>query len=136
MSPTLSSCYNPFIIKITWRCFLDSLDLAHKLVDTILDKKGNNIVLLDIREQAVFADYFLLCSGENNRQIRALAESVAQDAKEEGRIIPLGIEGDAQSGWVLVDFGDLVVHIFAPERRAFYNLEDLWREAHPVLRMQ
>jgi ribosome-associated protein len=122
--------------KFLWRCFLDSLELAHLLVDTILDKKGNDIVLLDIREQAVFADYFLLCSGENNRQLRALAESVAQDAKESGRVLPLGVEGSAESGWLLVDFGDLVVHIFDPGRRAYYDLEDLWNEAYPVLRMQ
>jgi ribosome-associated protein len=122
--------------KFLWRCFLDSLELAHLLVDTILDKKGNDIVLLDIREQAVFADYFLLCSGENNRQLRALAESVAQDAKESGRVLPLGVEGSAESGWMLVDFGDLVVHIFDPGRRAYYDLEDLWNEAYPGLRMQ
>lgn len=92
--------------------------------------------MLDIREQVVFADYFLLCSGENNRQLRALAESVAQDAKQSGRVLPLGVEGSAESGWMLVDFGDLVVHIFDPERRAYYDLEDLWSEAYPVLRMQ
>ena len=121
---------------ITRRWYLDSLELAHLLVDTIIDKKGSNVVLLDIHEQAVFADYFLICNGENIRQLHALAEGIAEDAKHKADVLPLGVEGDAQSGWILLDFGDLVVHLFAPEKRAYYNLEDLWRDAHPVLRMQ
>ncbi len=100
-----------------------------------MDKKGSNITLLDIREQALFANYFLLCSGENERQLRALAESIRQDAKEKADILADGIEGVPQSGWMLVDFGDLIVHLFSPEKRAYYNLEDLWNEARVVLRM-
>jgi ribosome-associated protein len=106
------------------------------LVDTILDKKGSDITLLDIRDQAVFADYFLLCNGESDRQLQTLVRSVVENAKEEARILPLGVEGEARNGWLLVDFGDLVVHIFAPQQRRYYNLEDLWREAHTVLEMQ
>jgi ribosome-associated protein len=106
------------------------------LVDTIIDKKGNNLVLLDIRDQAVFADYFLICNGENIRQLNALAQSIAEDAKHKASVLPLGVEGNPQSGWILLDFGDLVVHLFAPDKRSYYNLEDLWSEAHPVLRMQ
>jgi ribosome-associated protein len=106
------------------------------LVDTIIDKKGNNLVLLDIRDQAVFADYFLICNGENIRQLNALAQSIAEDVKHKASVLPLGVEGNPQSGWILLDFGDLVVHLFAPDKRSYYNLEDLWSEAHPVLRMQ
>lgn len=106
------------------------------LVDTILDKKGSDITLLDIRDQAVFADYFLLCNGESDRQLQTLVRSVVENAKKEARILPLGVEGEARNGWLLVDFGDLVVHIFAPAQRRYYNLEDLWREAHTVLEMQ
>lgn len=100
-----------------------------------MDKKGSDIALLDIREQALFASYFLLCSGENERQLRALAESIRQDTKEKANVIVNGLEGKAQSGWVLVDFGDLVVHLFSPEKRAYYNLEELWSDALVVLRM-
>ncbi len=106
------------------------------MVDSILDKKGSDITLLDLREQAVFSDYFLLCSGENPRQLRALVDSVTQEAKENGRILANSIEGDAESGWALVDFGDLIVHIFAPEKRDYYDLEGLWSDARVVLRMQ
>ena len=106
------------------------------MVDTIIDKKGNDLVLLDIREQAIFADYFLICNGDNIRQLQALADSIAEDAKHKASVLPIGVEGDPLSGWILVDFGDLVVHLFSPDKRTYYNLEDLWREAHPVLRMQ
>ncbi len=119
-----------------WRCFLDSLKLAHLIVDTILEKKGSDITLLDIRDQAVFADYFLLCNGDNKRQLSTLANSIAEEAKKNARVLPLGIEGEPESGWLLVDFGDLIVHIFAPEKRNYYNLEELWSQAHTVLEMQ
>jgi ribosome-associated protein len=101
-----------------------------------LDKKGSDIVLLDLREQSVFADYFLICNGENERQIRALAESVRLDAKHKAGIQALGLEGIPEAGWILIDFGDLVVHVFGPEQRDYYSLEDLWTNAHVVLRMQ
>ena len=120
----------------TWRCFLESLELAHLVVDSILDKKGADITLLDIREQAVFADYFLICSAENSRQIRAIADGIRQDTKEKASILANGIEGEARSGWVLVDYGDLLVHLFSPETRSYYDLEHLWNEAHVVLQTQ
>ncbi len=104
-------------------------------MDSILDKKGSDIVLLDIREQAVFANYFLICSGENERQLKALAENVAGDAKHKADTLANSIEGEAQYGWVLVDFGDLIVHLFSPEKRDYYDLEDLWRDARVVLRV-
>lgn len=115
---------------------LESLELAHLLVETILDKKGSDITLLDLREQAVFADYFLICNGENDRQLRAMATSIAQDAKQKAQAKANNIEGSPESGWVLVDFGDLLVHLFSPDRRHFYDLEGLWDDAHVVMRMQ
>lgn len=114
---------------------LESLELAHLLVETILDKKGSDITLLDLREQAVFADYFLICNGENERQLRAMANSIAQDAKEKARALAKSVEGSPESGWVLVDFGDLLVHLFSPETRDYYDLEGLWDDAHIVMRM-
>lgn len=105
-------------------------------MDAILDKKGNDIILLDLREQAVFADYFLLCNGENDRQLRALAESVRLEAKQKASILAHGVEGVPEAGWLLMDFGDLVVHIFSPDKRDYYKLEELWTDAHVVLRMQ
>lgn len=92
--------------------------------------------MIDIRDKAVFADYFLICNGENERQLQALVSSIAEDAKQKADARPLGLEGDPSGGWVLVDFGDLIVHAFAPQTRDYYDLEDLWSEAHIVLRMQ
>ncbi|MFW6068559.1 MAG: ribosome silencing factor [Chloroflexota bacterium] len=105
------------------------------LVDTLIDKKASNILLLDIREQAVFSDYFILCNGENDRQIRALTEAVTEAAREKADVMPRGTEGEAESGWVLIDLGAIIIHLFSNERRAYYNLEELWSNAHVVLRM-
>lgn len=115
---------------------LEGIQLAHILVDTILDKKGGNIILLDIRDEVVFTDYFLICSGDNDRQIRALADGITEEAKKKADAIPWGTEGEASSGWVLLDYGDLIVHLFSPEMRTYYNLEELWSDGHVVLRMQ
>ena len=118
------------------RCRLEGLELAHFLVDVILDKKGTDILLIDIQEQSVFTDFFLLCSGDNKRQLETLAENVALEAKQKAGAMPWGIEGEPESGWILVDFGGVIVHIFSPEQRLYYDLEDLWRDGHVVLRMQ
>ncbi len=93
-------------------------------------------MLLDIRKQATFADYFLICNGENERQLRAMADNIAQDAKQHVGTIALGIEGEPHGGWVLIDFGDLVVHLFSPDKRNYYRLEDVWNEARTVMRVQ
>ncbi|MGH2538873.1 MAG: ribosome silencing factor [Candidatus Promineifilaceae bacterium] len=106
------------------------------IIDTIVDKKGNNIVLIDIRDQAVFTDYFLICEGDNPRQLQTISDSVAEEAKRNGGGQPWGIEGDADSGWILLDYGDVVVHVFSSEVRNYYRLEELWSSGHVVLRMQ
>ena len=78
----------------------------------------------------------MICSGENERQIRALAEGLRTEAKKEADIIAKNLEGVPEAGWILVDFDDLVVHVFAPDKRHYYDLEELWSDAHVVLRMQ
>ena len=106
------------------------------MVDSLYEKKAQNITLLDLKEQAVFADYFLICSADNDRQLRALSDTVADDAKKEGKVVAGGREGLAENGWILIDFGDLIIHLFSPEKRSFYNLEELWADARVVLHMQ
>ena len=101
-----------------------------------MDKKGGDVLLLDIREESIFTDYFLICNGENERQLQALVDGIAEDAKVKGNILPWGTEGEPTSGWVLMDYGDVIVHLFSPEMRNYYNLEELWRSGHVVLRMQ
>ena len=92
-------------------------------------------MLLDARKACSFADYFVICSGEADRQIKAIREEVGHALKKEG-ILPLHYEGTIDSGWLLLDFGDVVVHIFAPSEREFYQLDKLWSQANLVVRIQ
>jgi len=92
-------------------------------------------MLLDIRPISLLADYFVICSGESERQISAIVDEVTERAKED-RVRPLHIEGDPPSGWVLVDYGGVIVHVFAPAVRGYYQLEKLWSDASIVVRMQ
>ncbi len=111
------------------------MEIAHTIVNTLEEKKGEDILLLDIQQIAVFTDYFILCSGTSNRMLDALAEAVLEKVrvahKKKGRI-----EGSPQDGWLVVDYGGIVVHLFAPDMRSFYRLEDLWSEGKILLRVQ
>ena len=115
---------------------LDALDFTNLLIDVMLDKKASDILLLDVQDQVIFADYFLMCSADSSRQIKALVDGIAKEAKQEAREIPMSIEGKPDDSWMMLDYGYVVVHIFAPESREFYNLEELWQDARVVLRLQ
>jgi ribosome-associated protein len=95
------------------------------------DKKATDLVVLDLRRAAGFTDYFLICSGGNARQIRAIADSVIETLAADGAK-PAYIEGYDRSEWILLDYFDFIVHIFAPETRVFYGLERLWGSAELV----
>ena len=97
------------------------------------DKKAEHLVLLDLRKAAGFTDFFLICSGTNSRQIRAIADGVMETLAAEGTK-PAHIEGYDRSEWILIDYFDFIVHVFATERRLFYGLERLWGNAEPVER--
>jgi len=113
---------------------LDSSELAHKIVDVLSEKKGIDILLLDVREVSLLADYFVLCTGEVDRHVQALAEEVNRALKAL-EIFPLHSGGDAGSGWMLLDYGDVVVHLFAGRTREYYRLEELWKDARVVVRV-
>ena len=93
-----------------------------------LKKKAFDILALDIRAYTTVADYFVICSGSSNRQVQAIAESIELDLKKH-RFYPLGIEGFTHGSWILIDYGDIVMHIFYQPVREFYELERLWAEA-------
>ena len=95
------------------------------------DKKADDLLLLDLRKAAGFTDYFLICSGGNPRQIRAIADAILE-ALASGGARPAHIEGYDRSEWVLLDYFDFIVHIFAPETRGFYGLERLWGNAERI----
>jgi len=95
------------------------------------DKKATDLVLLDLRKAAGFTDFFMLCTGGNARQIRAIADAVMEALGVDG-VKPAHIEGYDRSEWILLDYFDFVVHIFAPETRTFYGLERLWGNADRI----
>jgi len=103
----------------------------HYCIKAALKKKAFNILALDIRACTSVADYFIICSGSSSRQVQAIAESIEVDLKKQ-RLSPLGIEGFAQGSWVLLDYGDMVMHVFYQPVREFYELERLWADAPKV----
>ncbi|MEZ4771367.1 MAG: ribosome silencing factor [Caldilineales bacterium] len=115
---------------------LTSTELAHKIVDLVEEKQASDITLLDLRQVSVLADYFVICTSESERQTAAIVESVAMDLKR-GGLLPLSpVEGGKGAGWTLLDFADVVVHVFDPPTRQFYSLEQLWKDAPVVLKIQ
>ena len=114
---------------------LNALELARKIVNTLEDKKGENIVLIDLKDIVSFTDYFIICTGTSDRMIDSLAKATIEDIrakhKKRGKQ-----EGLSRDGWVIVDYGDVVVHLFSPDQRDFYNLEELWEDGKVLLKVQ
>ena len=111
------------------------MDLAHTIVNALEDKKGENIILMDLKGIASFTDYFIICTATSNRMLNALANDVVEktrlEHKKKGRI-----EGAPTDGWIIVDYGDIVVHLFDADLRRYYKLEELWDEGKVLLRLQ
>ena len=125
------------MIRLSTRSFtLESIELARFIVNSVEDKKAENIVLLDLRPDAIIADYFVICTGNSDRQLRALADNVREQVKEKYSKLPASIEGTPDSGWMLMDYGDTVVHLFQEDKRRYYDLEGMWRSAHVLLQIQ
>ncbi len=95
-------------------------------------KKATEIRVLDLTGITSFADYFVICTGSNQRQIQAISDEVNLQLKRQAGELPISVEGYEQAEWVLADYGDLLVHIFSPKSREYYDLERLWRSAKPV----
>ena len=104
-------------------------------VRVALEKKAFDLVLLDVQNVSSLAAYFLLCSGRSDRQVQAIARSIEEDLKKMG-IRPLGIEGFERGKWILMDYDDVVVHVFLDPIRKFYDLEGLWLDAPRVDRVE
>jgi len=99
------------------------LEIVQRL---LAEKKADEIEVIDLRDRTLIADYFVVCSGTSNTHIKAIADGLLADGKQEG-LKKDNVEGYAQARWVLVDYGDIVVHIFAREEREFYDIESLWK---------
>ncbi|HEY5472291.1 MAG TPA: ribosome silencing factor [Candidatus Limnocylindrales bacterium] len=114
---------------------LSSLEIARKIVDGAEDKKAADIILLDVSELTSMTDYFVICSGGSERQLGAIADGIADKLRDEG-VRPIGREGGSNSHWTLLDFGCVIVHIFAVPERDYYQLERHWANAKTVLQVQ
>ncbi|MEZ4675623.1 MAG: ribosome silencing factor [Caldilineaceae bacterium] len=116
---------------------LDSPTLAHQIVDIVEEKQASDILLLDVTEQTSIASYFIIATIDNERQAKAIEDELFEKLRVEQNIRPLHIHGTGagSGGWVLLDYGDVVVHLLTPERRIYYNLEELWSKANVVLKV-
>ena len=114
---------------------MPALDLARRIVELAEDKKAADIVLLDLTGLTTVADYFVIASGGSERQLDAIADGVISGMRDE-KVHAFGREGTAASHWVLIDFGYVIVHVFTPPERDYYQLERHWAEAKTILRLQ
>ncbi|HPQ60734.1 MAG TPA: ribosome silencing factor [Syntrophales bacterium] len=106
-------------------------DLVLLCANAALERKAGNLLILKVRELTSFTDYFIICSGTSDRQVRSIAEHIEERLKKEG-ILPIGVEGRQGGNWILMDYGEVILHIFFETTREFYEIERLWAEA-PVL---
>ena len=116
---------------------LNSNELARQIVDLIEEKQATEIVLLDVREQTSIADYFVIATMDNERQGNAIRNDLHEKLHIQQRVRPLNYEGMQESGggWVLLDYGDVILHLFTEESRDFYKLEELWQKGNVVMKI-
>ncbi len=107
---------------------LKSIEKARLAVKAALDKKAKNVLLLELKDLSIMSDYFVICSGESTTHVRAIVDNIEEEFRQK-KIKPSGIEGYKLSQWVLMDYSDVIVHVFEEETRAFYELEKLWLDA-------
>ena len=126
----MTDATNPAVDEIA-----QSRALAVDIADIIAETPASDTRVIDIHELSTIADVFVICSGENERQLRSISRSLSDEMSKSGRS-PRRVEGDTTSGWILMDFGDVIVHVFDADLRAFYDLEDRWSEAPVLLSIQ
>jgi len=114
---------------------LEAIETARRAVEAASDKQASDIVLLDARTVCSFTDYFVICTGDSERQVRAIYDDIEQSLKKAGTS-PHHHEGTLDSGWLLLDYGDVIIHVFSTTEREYYQLDRLWGEAVPLLRIQ
>lgn len=106
--------------------------VLEKVCAAIADKKGEDVLVLDVSKVSSFTDFFVICNGLNERQNQAICDAIAEKLKKETNLRPAHIEGYKQAQWILMDFLDFVVHIFSTQARGFYNVEKLWSDGTQV----
>jgi ribosome-associated protein len=111
---------------------LTSLEQARLIAGLAQEKLAEDVVILDLRPVCVYTDFFVLCSGRNPRQTKAIVDDVRERLKADYKLRPRSVEGEAQGDWILVDYLDVVLHVFTPDTRGYYGLEELWGDMPSV----
>jgi len=108
---------------------IESESLARRLAELADDKKAEDVVVLDMRKLVAYTDFLVICSARNERQARAIVDEVRVRVKGDTGVLPGGVDGEGTAGWIVLDYLDCFLHVFTPEARERYALEDLWRDA-------
>jgi ribosome-associated protein len=116
----------------TIKSITTSKDLALTIADSADDRKAGDILVLGVENISYLTDYFVIATGFSRTQVRAIADSIEERVERECGILPLRVEGKTDASWVVIDYNDIIVHIFLPEERTFYNLEAFWGHAEKV----
>ena len=112
------------------------LGLARDIAGVLDEKKGEDVLIMDLTRVADFTDYFVICTGGSIRTINSLKQEIQTNVKQSYERTAMNVEGDAASGWILMDYGDVIVHIFTKPMREFYQLEEFWSEAKIILHLR
>ena len=115
---------------------LESLDAAHEAVDIITRMMGESVVLLDLQGISIISDFYVIATGTSERHLKAMARAITDNTVLKRKIVVRSLDEQAQSGWVLLDLGDVMVHLFLSVQRNHYSLEQLWSEGRVILRVQ
>ena len=108
---------------------MTSAELAERIAAIASDRKAIDIRVLDLRDVLTYTDFFVICSGNTERQAKAIQDAVYRELKDSESLLPRRVEGDREARWILLDYLDVIVHIFTPDAREYYRLEQLWGEA-------
>ena len=122
-------------VHLRRRSIIEAVELARDIAEITSDMLAADITLLDISELSSFADVFIVTTADNVRQLRALQREIVGQMRERG-VRPNRVEGEVEGGWILIDYGDVIVHLLTRDQREFYRLEDLWIEAPVLLKIQ
>jgi ribosome-associated protein len=111
---------------------LTPLEQARRIAGIAQDKLAQDVVILDMRPACTYTDFFVICTGQNPRQTAAIYDEVHRRLKHDVRVLPQAVDGHSESTWIVADYLDVVLHVFTPEARAYYRLEDLWGDVPSV----
>ncbi len=111
---------------------MESLDQAKRIAALAQAKLATDVVVLDMRPVCSYTDYFVVCTGRNSRQTKGIWDEVHEKLKREARLLPRSVDGEGEATWIIADYLDVVLHVFTPEQRAFYRLDELWGDVPAV----